>query len=300
MRQWFDPTEDASSWTTAAAVATGLHASLAYVEADIEDIERLLAAIPAEYRGLAAVVHADFNVTLWIRADPARAEAMVARLVPRNDYDAHLCVLMAVQADVTRIRLGSGGGPPLETIRVAVAELVARARRSGDEIALFQALSADAQRHLYSGNVEAAYAAAAASISLAEAVHAEFYLDGGRVILARALAVAAAAGLREPARAAWDLREMIKESHERNDRLMVGPMLDAVAILIATLDPEVALLLSAVYERVLSVGSMLDSGTVDRLDSRRRAELGAEAARITFEEAVALAVAALDRHYPPA
>ncbi len=75
-------------------------------------------------------------------------------------------------------------------------------------------------------------------------------------------------------------------------------MLFNVAILIRSLDPEVAYLLGLVYAKVLGIGRSSDGPGADRIDPQRRVELEAEAAITSLDEAVEIAIATLDRLYP--
>ena len=68
-------------------------------------------------------------------------------------------------------------------------------------------------------------------------------------------------------------------------------------MLVAAYDPETAYLLKLVYRR--APGALIPVEPPDEINAARRAELEADAAVIPLDDAVALALAVLDRHYPP-
>jgi hypothetical protein len=117
--------------------------------------------------------------------------------------------------------------------------------------------------------------------------------------LSRALARAAASGTGEGQHAADMIRRSIREAQEHSDRQMAVNMFDAVAVLIGSDDPPHAYLLSRVFKRVLPGAIGPELITFDGLDPDRRAELDAEAAAIDLDDALMLAIAVVDRYYPP-
>jgi hypothetical protein len=73
-------------------------------------------------------------------------------------------------------------------------------------------------------------------------------------------------------------------------------MLHSVADLVSSDDAETAYLLKLVYRR--APGAIMPVTPPDEIAPERRAGIEAEAAVIPLDDAVALALAMLDRYYP--
>jgi hypothetical protein len=70
-----------------------------------------------------------------------------------------------------------------------------------------------------------------------------------------------------------------------------------VAQLVAAYDRDTAYFLELVYRR--APGALIPVEPPNEIDAGRRAELEADTAAIPLDDAIALALAILDRHYPP-
>ena len=79
---------------------------------------------------------------------------------------------------------------------------------------------------------------------------------------------------------------------ERRDAFFAVNMLDAAAILIEPLDPELAYLLKLVYRR--APGSIIPAVAANSIPASRQAEIEADAAAIQLDDAVHRAVVALN------
>ena len=116
--------------------------------------------------------------------------------------------------------------------------------------------------------------------------------------IGRGLARVVAAGSRDAGQVVETIRESIESARQRNDRALAARMLDPVAVLIGPHDPEAAYLLKLVCRR--APGFILVPPVSDGIDPARRAALEAEASVMPFDDAIALGLTLLDRHYPTA
>jgi predicted ATPase/class 3 adenylate cyclase len=295
-RWWFDPTQRTQAWTVAAAEVAGLQACLAYVEGDIERIPQVLAAIPAEFDHLMAVAEARCLYELYCRGDVDAAEQALNRCRPRSDSDAQLVAAGRVMCSWPRLQEPDCPAEVIETTRLGATENLARVRRLGDEADIACSLTSVAFTHVYSDTFEIACAAASECVALSESLGAGFLTDAARLALGLGLARMAATGSFEASQVATTIRQSIELARERNDRPVAVNMLHAVAQLVAASDPETAYFLMLVYRR--APGALIPVEPPDEINAGRRAEVEAAAAVIPFDDAVALALAILDRHYP--
>jgi predicted ATPase/class 3 adenylate cyclase len=299
VRDWFEPSLGPPPWSPNDIVVAAVQTFLAYIAADFDTVERFVAAIPPRYLALPVVAHAVGSYELFGRGDPDRADAVVSSWRPGTEYESHLAGLMTVYTGAVRIRLQRPDAD-LDKTRHLAEELLARARRSGDEIAITRALAALAFVQFFGDAVDVALAAAAEASAVADSIGAGLEADTARNALGLALSQAAAAGRRDAALVARELRRAIDEAQLHNNRILAVTGLDAIAVLVAQQDPETAYLLNLVSQRLDPIGSVLDPRVVDRIEPRRRSELESEAVTTSHEQARALAFAALERHFPSA
>jgi predicted ATPase len=299
MRQWFDPLTGTPPWTETAAQVVGVHAFVAFLDADIGAMERLIAAVPSEFHDkVPSLVSVMWMAEAFGRGDVYAAEAIAGAYRPRTEFDRFMVANQAVMAGYTRMRLGDLDPGLIQRTRRGAADNLARAKATGDELAIALALQCAALAHFYSGGLEDACALATEAIVVADSIGAGALADAGWIALGLARAGMAKSGEREPALVADDLRQAIDEARRHNNRLLAAKELDAVAVLISHQDPERAYLLSLLSESLLPLGTLLDDETIAPIDARRREELAAEARLTPLDDAIVLALDLLDRHYP--
>src|SRR5262249_4076156 len=137
-----------------------------------------------------------------------------------NELESQLAAMMALHVDAARIRLRRADGELVERTCRATAELIRRAERGGDEIALGQALQLHAIAHVYSDRSEIALTSAQEALAVADSIGAGVLADAARTAIGYALAGMAAAGGRDPMPVAHELRQAIDDAQGRNDRWM--------------------------------------------------------------------------------
>jgi hypothetical protein len=218
---------------------------------------------------------------------------------PTNEYESLAAEVMRVYSAAVRIRFGRVDAD-VEGTRRRAAALVARARRNGDELVLTRALTAQAAVHVFSSDVDVALASATEALTIADALDARFHADAARNIISFALSQAAASGRRDAVLVVRELRKAIEDQLLHNSRSLAVAALEPLAVLIAPHDADTAYLLSAVSHRLGWIGTVLDPAVVDRIEPERRSALDAEAVTTSQDQAVGLAFAALDRHFPSA
>jgi predicted ATPase/class 3 adenylate cyclase len=296
VRRWFDSTHGPPPMTESAADALGVHAFLAFVEGDVERVGDLVAAIPPEYHHLAPVAQARWLHETWCNDDPDAGEQALSECRARRESEALLMASLRVGCGYARMFLAEATLDLIQTTRRDAAEGLAAARRLGDDINTAGALITQAFAHAYSDDFETACTSALEAVALAESVGTGYLVDTARLSLSLALARLAAAGSREAPYVAATIRHSIELARQRQDRNSAVNMLDAVAVLIAPYEPEISYLLNVVYRRV--PGAVIPANPPADVALERRVELEAEAATITLDDAVALALDTLDRHYP--
>jgi predicted ATPase len=299
MRQWFDPLTGTPPWTETAAQVVGVHAFGAFLDADLEAMERLIAAVPSEFHNkVPSLMNVMWLAEAFGRGDVDAADAIAGAYRPRTEFERFMVANQAVMAGYTRMRLGDLDPGLIQRTRRGAADNLAGAKATGDELAIAMALQCAALAHFYSGGLEDAGALAAEAIVVADSIGAGALADAGRIALGLARAGMAKSGEREPALVADDLREAIDEARRHNNRLLAAKELDAVAVLISRQDPERAYLLSVLSESLLPLGTLLDDETIATIDARRREELAVEARLTPLDDAIVLALDLLDRYYP--
>jgi hypothetical protein len=295
-QRWFDPTEGVPPWTVAATEVVGLHGCLAFIEGDSERLRALVAAVPSEHRHLLAVAFASCLDELYSRGDPNAAELVLNHCRPRDEAEAMMVASQLVGCGFVRMQRPDREPDLVERTRRRAADDVARARRTGDDVATAFALHCEAFAHVYSDSFDVACVAAAEAIALDESLGAGFHLDAARLAFDLAVVRMAQTGSLEAPQVAATLRQSIQLARERNDRLVAVNMLDPVAVLIARHEPETAYLLKLVYRR--APGAVIPVVPPAAVPPQRRTELEAQATVMPFDDAIALALAVLDRHYP--
>jgi predicted ATPase len=295
-QRWFDPIEGTPRWTVAVAEVVGLHGCLAFIEGDSERLRALVAAVPSEHRHLLAVAFASCLDELYSRGDPDAAELVLNDCRPRTEAEAMMVASQLVGCGFVRMQRPDRGPDVVERTRRRAADDVARARRVGDDVATAFALHCEAFAHVYSDSFDVACAAAAEAIALDESLGAGFHLDAARLAFDLAVVRMAQTGSHEAPQVAATLRQSIQLARERNDRLVAVNMLYPVAVLITSHEPETGYLLKLVYRR--APGAVMRVDPPDSIAPERRTELEAQATVMPFDDATALALAMLDRHYP--
>jgi predicted ATPase len=299
VRDWLGPTLDSPPWTTQTATVAGTLIFLAWVTADDEAVERLVAAVPGNDLSVPRVAAALWTYQLYVKGDPDRADAMVSGYRPTNEYEVLIAEIMRVYSAAVRMHRRRVDAD-VEVTRGLAAAVVAEARRSGDELVLIRALTAQAAVHVFSGDIDVALASATEALTIADDLDARFLADAARNIISFALSQAAASGRRDAALVVRELRKAIEDQLHNNSRALAIAALDPLATLIAPHDAELAFLLISVSKRLGWIGTVVDSALLDRIEPQRRSELDAEAVTTSQDEAVALAFAALERHFPSA
>jgi predicted ATPase/class 3 adenylate cyclase len=295
-QHWFDPIEATPPWDVAIAAVVGLHGCLAFIEGDIDRIGSLVASVPSEYRYLLPVTLAWNMDELYCRGNVETSEQILARCRPRNESEARLIASQLVSCAYIRMQRDGLGPDLVESTRRLAADGVARARRLGDDIDTAWALFNLAFAHAYGGGYDVALAAASEAIALTEPLGAGFATDAARLALGLALARMSPASSRDAPQVAAMIRQSIELAREHNDRPVAANMLHSVAVLVEPYDAETAYLLKLVYRR--APGSVIPVSSPAYIPSDRQAEIEGRAAVIPFDDAVVLAVASLDRHYP--
>jgi predicted ATPase/DNA-binding SARP family transcriptional activator len=298
VRDWLGPTLDPPPWTTEAATVAGTLISLAWVTADLEALERLVTAVPGEYLSVPRVAAALWTYQLYVKGDPDRADAMASGYRPTNEYESLTAEVMRLYS--AAVRLHRRRDVDVGVTRRLAAEVVARARRNGDEFMVIRALTAQAAVHVFSDDVDVAFVAATEALTIADALDARFHADAAHNIISFALTQAVASGRRDAVLAVRELRHAIEDQMHNNSRALAVAALDPLAVLIAPHDPETAYLLTSVSDRLGWIGTVRDSVVLDRIEPQRRSELDVEAATTSQDQAIALAFAALERHFPSA
>jgi hypothetical protein len=142
-------------------------------------------------------------------------------------------------------------------------------------------------------------ASATEAQTIADSIGAGFHADAARNVVSVALTEAAAWGRLDAVVVVREVRSVIEDQLHNNTRVLAVGHLGALAVLIAPHDAETAYLLASVSQRLV-IGSGLDPAVLDRIDPQRRLGLDAQAATTSDEQAVALAFAAIERHFPSA
>ena len=180
-----------------AARAAGVHAFLAFIDADIGAMERLIAAVPSEYHNnVSSLMNVMWLAEAFGRGDVDAADAITGAYRPRTEYERFMVTNQAVMGAYTRMRLGDLDAGLVQRTRRDAAALVDRAKASGDEIAIAMALQSAALVHVYSGELEKACAPAAEAIVVADSIGAGVLADAGRIALGIARAGMAKSGER--------------------------------------------------------------------------------------------------------
>jgi predicted ATPase len=296
VRSWLDPTAGALPWTVAAAEVVGLHGSLAFIEGDLEQIGPLVAAVPPEFHSLFPVTFAWWLDDVFFHGDPDAAEKVLNQCRPRTESEAQLLASHRVTCGFVRMQQPGSGPDLVARTRRLAADGVERARHLGDDFDTAWALFNLAFTHVYSDSSDVAFASASEAIALTEPLGAGFPTDAARLALGLALARMATAGSRDAPQAAATIRQSIELAREHHDRPVAANMLHSVALLIEPHDVETAYLLKLVYRR--APGAVMPIDPPDNIALERRAELEAQAAVMPFDDAVAVALTMLDRHYP--
>jgi predicted ATPase len=286
VQRWLDPTEDPHPWTETAAEVVGLHAYLAWADGNVNRLGELLAVVPPELRHLLPVVAARWLYELWCRGDPDTTEQAISQCRPRSAAEAQLVAAMEVGCRYARMFLPERPPDLVESTRRRAAEVVIAARRSGDDIDTICALSSEAYTHLYSDSLQIACESASEAVALAESLGTGMLTDAARLALGLALARVVTDGSADVAPVAATIRESIELAQERDDAFFAVNMLDAAAVLVEPLDPELAYLLKLVYRR--APGSIIPAVAANSIASSRRAEIERDAANIQIDTPDAL------------
>jgi hypothetical protein len=173
-------------------------------------------------------------------------------------------------------------------------EVVASVRASGDDIELAFALICQAMLLGNGGRREAALEAALEADDLARTHAAGVFIDLASNALAVTLGRSGGEGDASRRAAATDVQRRLLDAVERKSHYLAVAILSGTVLLLVDEDPMTAYVVDHVRLRLQSPFPVLPDA-VGRLGEVGAAEVRARADQLTFDDAIRLAVSALDR-----
>jgi hypothetical protein len=203
---------------------------------------------------------------------------------------------MRLLVDVTLDMAGELDAELAGVTRRRAAAYVEDARRRGDVLMVSQALIDYAYTLSRGDSPAAAVAAATEASRIAEAFGVGYLAATAGVNVAYSLVAMAVSGAGDRATAARHIRHVITEYRDRHTMASVLGVLDPLATLLSDYEAHVAYLLHLASQRMWATGTPLPANAVDALDPATVAELDQRANAMGADEAVALALDALERY----
>jgi hypothetical protein len=290
--EWIDPLDAKTRWSPARADVAAVFGLMRYLQGDATGLKRAIDAVPPEYHDEPVVAFYRAFHELAVAADADAGDAILADHVPRTASDRNRMASARLFSQL--VRLFAEPGSRVDDAAHAVSDaIVDSVRATGDDIELAFALITQAFVLANGGRPGAAYDAALEAEQLARAHGAGTYVDLVTNALTLVLARGGGQGVDRVA-AAVELRRRLLETVARKSSSLGVASLAGAALLLVDHDPMTFHLVDQVRLRLQPRFPVLPD-PADALGEVGAAEVRARADRLTFDDAIRLAINALDR-----